>query len=201
MCHIWRAVTTLSSIDGLHRQAEQIIVAPVSMSHPYTAVRDGKEGPMNNFRALRALFCVTLLLGGCAGKIYPPIAMTERTNEIYPEPRPENCKLTVLTSAPAEPHDIFAHIISYAGSVEMSAKMESLIKAKACEEGAEAIILLPLRHVDHVNTDNIYPDWVTVGEYSDQGQRAQHWVDKRYSVAQRAIALVRKRNAASVKSQ
>ena len=46
----------------------------------------------------------------------------------------------------------FAQIISYAGSAEMTEKMESLIKAKACEEGAEAIILFPVRQVDHVNT-------------------------------------------------
>jgi len=74
----------------------------------------------------------------------------------------------------------------------MAEKMESLIKAKACEEGAEAIILLPVQQVDHVNTDNVYPDWV-VDSDSRQGERFQHWVDKRYSVAQRAIALVRKR--------
>jgi hypothetical protein len=137
-------------------------------------------------------FCGILLLG-CMGKIYPPIAMTERTNNIYPEPRPQNCRLTILTSKPTEPHEAFARIISYAGSAEMTEKMESLIKAKACEEGAEAIILFPVQEVDHVNTDAVYPDWVTTGEYSDQGPRFQHWVDKRYSVAQLAIALVRKR--------
>jgi hypothetical protein len=136
-------------------------------------------------------FCGVLMLG-CTGKIYPPIAMTERTNNIYPEPRPQNCRLTVLTSVPAEPHESFAQIISYAGSAEMTEKMESLIKAKACEEGAEAIILLPVQQVDHVNTDTTYPDWVVDNGFG-QGGRFQHWVDKRYSVAQRAIALVRKR--------
>jgi hypothetical protein len=136
-------------------------------------------------------FCGILMLG-CMGKIYPPIAMTERTNNIYPEPRPQNCRLTVLTSVPAEPHESFAQIISYAGSAEMTEKMESLIKAKACEEGAEAIILLPVQQVDHVNTDTTYPDWVVDNGFG-QGGRFQHWVDKRYSVAQRAIALVRKR--------
>ena len=78
--------------------------------------------------------------------------MTERTNTIYPEPRPRNCRLTVLTSKPTEPYESFAQIISYAGSAEMTEKMESLIKATACEEGAEAIILFPVRQVDHVNT-------------------------------------------------
>jgi hypothetical protein len=148
---------------------------------------------MKNFRVWLLLLSTTFALG-CIGKIYPPIAMTERTNNIYPEPRPENCRLTVLTSAPTEPHESFAQIISYAGSAEMTEKMETLIKAKACEEGAEAIILLPVQDVDHVNTDSIYPDSVTTGEYG-QGQRFQHWVDKRYAVRQRAIALVRKREA------
>ncbi|MBM4254372.1 MAG: hypothetical protein FJ147_00580 [Deltaproteobacteria bacterium] len=147
-----------------------------------------------------SLFCGLLALS-CAGRIYPPIALTNRTNTIYPEPRPENCRLTILTSPPSEPHESFAHIISYAGSAEMAEKMESLIKAKACEEGAEAIILLPLQKVDHVNTDSIYPDWVTVGQYSDQGQRFQHWQDKRYSVAQRAIALVRKREPVAAENK
>lgn len=151
---------------------------------------------MKNSRVWVLLLSTTFALS-CAGKIYPPIAMTERTNNIYPEPRPKNCRLTVLTSEPTEPHEAFAQIISYAGSAEMAEKMEVLIKAKACEEGAEAIILSPVREVDHVNTDNVYPDWVTTGQYG-QGQRFQHWTDKRYSVAQRAIALVRKREAPAV---
>lgn len=148
---------------------------------------------MKNRQMWRVLLCGMLTIG-CSGKIYPPIAMTERTNNIYPEPRPQNCRLTVLTSKPTEPYEPFAQIISYAGSAEMTEKMESLIKAKACEEGAEAIILLPVQQIDHVNTDETYPDWV-VDSDSRQGGRFQHWVDKRYSVAQRAIALVRKREA------
>src|SRR4051794_29418044 len=108
--------------------------------------------------------------------------MTNRTNTIYPEPRPENCRLAILTSAPTEPYESFAQIISYAGSAEMAERMESLIKAKACEEGAEAIILLPMQYIDHVNTEDTYPDWV-VGNGDGQGGRFQHWVDKRYSVA------------------
>ena len=66
---------------------------------------------------------------GCMGKIYPPIAMTERTNNIYPEPRPQNCRLTVLTSVPTEPHEAFARIISYAGSAEMTKKPYALANA------------------------------------------------------------------------
>ncbi len=157
---------------------------------------------MRNTRFLQLLLCGVLMIG-CAGRIYPPIAMTERTNNIYPEPRPENCRLTVLTSTPTEPHEAFARITSYAGSAKMTEKMESLIKAKACEEGAEAIILFPMQQVDHVNTDTIYPDGVV--DYgstsSERGQRFQHWVDKRYSVAQWAIALVRKRPLPSAEDQ
>ena len=150
---------------------------------------------MRNIRSCLLILCGILTIG-CVGRIYPPIAMTERTNNIYPEPRPQNCRLTVLTSTPTEPHESFAQIISYAGSAEMSEKMESLIKAKACEEGAEAIILFPARQVDHVNTTDTYPDWVVDNGFG-QGGRFQHWVDRRYSVAQRAIALVRKRESLS----
>jgi|GEM_PF-2722766 len=155
---------------------------------------------MKNMQTWLVLLCGILIMG-CSGKIYPPIAITTRINTIYPEPRPQNCRLTILTSAPAEPHEAFARITSYAGSAEMTEKMESLIKAKACEEGAEAIILFPVQQVDHVNTDHVYPDWLTTGEYSDEGQRFQHWVDKRYSVAQLAIALVRKREAVPAEKQ
>jgi hypothetical protein len=151
---------------------------------------------MKNFSSFLLSFWVLLTIS-CAGKIYPPVAMTERTNTIYPEPRPRNCRITVLTSKPTESYEPFAQIISYAGSAEMTEKMESLIKETACEEGAEAIILFPVRQVDHVNTVETYPDWV-VDSDSRQGERFQHWVDKRYSVAQRAIALVRKREPSSV---
>jgi len=155
---------------------------------------------MRNNRFGLVLLCGVLLVG-CGPRLYPPIAMTERTNNIYPEPRPENCRLTILTSAPTEPHEAFARITSYAGSAEMTEKMESLIKAKACEEGAEAIILFPVQQVDHVNSETVYPDWIVDYELGQSGQRFQHWVDKRYSVAQRAIALVRKREPASVEKQ
>ena len=151
---------------------------------------------MKSMQTWLVLLCGMLLMG-CSGRIYPPIAMTERINTIYPEPRPQNCRLTILTSTPAEPHEAFARIISYAGSAEMTEKMESLIKAKACEEGAEAIILFPVQQVDHVNTDNVYPDGIVDYKTAESGQRLQHWVDKRYSVAQFAIALVRKREAVS----
>lgn len=149
---------------------------------------------MTHVRLWILLFCY-IALPGCGARLYPPIAISEFTNTIYPEPRPKNCKLTVFSSQPSEPHEAFAQIVSYAGSAEMSAKMESLIKAKACEEGAEAIILLPLQHVDHVNTDHVYPDAFVDDNPGGLGQRSQRWSDKRYSVAQRAIALIKKRQS------
>jgi hypothetical protein len=144
-----------------------------------------------DYRWLLVLLCGGFSLG-CFFKIYPPIAYIERTAPIYPEERPQNCSLKVLTGPPDQPYDVFAQVVSYAGSAEMTEKMEVLIKQNACEAGADAIVLLPVQHGTHYNTDNTYPDWV-VGKGDGQGGRFQHWVDKRYSVSQRAFALVFKR--------
>jgi hypothetical protein len=135
-------------------------------------------------------------LTGCGlVRIYPPVAVVERLTNIYPEPRPPNCKLAVLNTPPSEPYEVFAQVVSYAGSADMGEKMQSLIKNNACEIGADAIVLLPMQHIDHVNTEASYPDWIVAQESSVE--RFQHWVDKRYSVAQRAIALVFKRGTSA----
>jgi len=134
------------------------------------------------------------LIAGCWPRTLPPVAFIDKVAPIYPDARPENCKLTVLSAPPTEPYDIFAQIISYAGSVDMADKMQALIKQNACEAGADAIVLLPMRQGEHGNTDNTYPDWVLERGFG-QGGRFPHWVDKRYNISQRAIALVFKRNS------
>jgi hypothetical protein len=137
-----------------------------------------------------AVLCLGLC-GGCIFRLYPPIADVVLTAPIYPDPRPEDCNLMVLTAPPREPYAIFAQVISYAGSEEMAERMEKLIKKNACEAGADAIVLLPMQHEKHINTVNVYPDWVTNGRNGEEiGDRAPRWVDKRYSVSQRALALV-----------
>ncbi len=125
-------------------------------------------------------------------KIYPPIAYLERTAPIYPEERPQDCSLKILTSPPEQPYDVFAQVVSYAGSIEMAERMEKLIKRNACEAGADAIVLLPMQQGTHYNTETVYPDWV-VGKGEGLEGRFPHWVDKRYTVSQRAFALVFKR--------
>ena len=130
---------------------------------------------------------------GCGFRFYPPVAHLELTAPIYPDPRPQDCHLQVLTGPPQEPFEVFAHVVSYAGSEDMAERMEALIKKNACEAGADAIVLLPMQHGKHYNTENTYPDWVTTGEGGEAGDRTQSWVDKRYSVSQRALALVFKR--------
>jgi len=141
----------------------------------------------------RLLLLCSFLVAGCGARLFPPVAFVDRLTPIYPDARPENCKLTILNAPPSEPYDIFAQIVSYAGSAEMAEKMQSLIKQNACETGADAIVLSPMRQVEHGNTDNTYPDWVLQKGFG-QGGRFPHWVDKRYNVSQRAIALVFKRN-------
>lgn len=136
-----------------------------------------------------------LLCTGCWQKLYPPIAYLERTAPIYPEARPENCNVRILTSPPDEPFEAFAQVVSYAGSAEMLEGMQRLIKQNACEAGADAIVLLPVQEGTHYNTDVVYPDWVAGNGEGQKGstERFQHWVDKRYTVSQRAVALVFKR--------
>jgi hypothetical protein len=143
---------------------------------------------------MRAVCCWLLVLCGplAAGcglvRLYPPVAVVEYIEEVYPDPRPQNCTLAVLSAPPSEPHKVFARVVSYAGSAEMAEKMQALIRANACEIGADALVLLPLQHGTHVNTEDTYPDWVL-----EQGNRSPHWVDKRYSVSQRGFALVFKK--------
>lgn len=146
-------------------------------------------------------FIVFVWIGFSAGcifgfKIYPPIAYLERTAPIYPEERPQNCNLKVLTGPPEQPYEVFAQVVSYAGAIEMAERMEKLIKQNACEAGADAIVLLPMQQGTHYNTDNVYPDWV-VGKGDGLGERFPRWVDKRYTVSQRAFALVFKREHAA----
>lgn len=148
-------------------------------------------------RAVHFLSVFSIGMGlflGCGFRIYPPVAHLERTAPIYPDARPRDCNLEVLSKPPEEPFEIFAHVVSYAGSADMAERMEALIKQDACEAGADAIVLLPMQHGTHYNTDNVYPDWVTTGKGGGMGERFPRWVDKRYSVSQRAVALVFKRN-------
>jgi len=147
---------------------------------------------MRPIKFLPVLFVCAELCVGCGFRIYPPVAHLERTAPIYPEARPQDCNLQVLNGPPQEPFEIFAQVVSYAGSEDMVERMEKLIKKNACEAGADAIVLLPVQHGTHYNTDNTYPDWV-VGQGEGLGGRFPHWVDKRYSVSQRALALVFKK--------
>jgi hypothetical protein len=140
-----------------------------------------------------------VILGGCA-RIYPPAAFVDRVAPIYPDARPQNCNVALLTDAPTEPYEIFAQIACYAGSADMSERMLTLIKTNACDIGADAIVIAPLQHSAHSNTDNTYPDWVVDNGFG-QGGRFQHWVDKRYNVSQKAVALIYKKNVSSRRTQ
>lgn len=136
-----------------------------------------------------------VLLGGCS-RIYPPAAFIDRIAPIYPDARPQNCNVELLTSKPTEPYEVFAQIVCYAGSAEMAEGMLSLIKANACELGADAIVVLPLQHREHLDSMDVYPDWVL-----ESTERFGHSQDKRYSVSQKAAALIYKKNISSRKAE
>jgi len=134
------------------------------------------------------------LLAGCGFRLYPPVAFAELTAPVYLEPRPKNCQLTVLeNTAPSAPYEVFAQITSYGNSPESQGRMQALIKANACELGADAVVLLPMQAVDHVSSFDTYPDWL-VGKEPGMGDRTQIQVDRRYSLRQRGIAIVFRRN-------
>lgn len=136
---------------------------------------------------------------GCS-RLYPPVAHVELLAPIYPDARPQNCRLPVLSAPPDQPFEAFAQIVSYAGSAEMAERMQSLIKKEACGIGADAIVLMPMREGTHFNTENTYPDWVLERGFG-QGGRFPHWVDRRYSVSQRAFALVFKRESSAAQKK
>jgi hypothetical protein len=148
---------------------------------------------------MRAAYCWLLVVccpvvAGCSFRLYPPIAFAELTAPIYLPPRPKDCQVTVLENAPpVVPYQVFAHITSYGNSPESQEKMQSLIKANACELGADAVVLLPLQEVEHVTSFDTYPDWL-VGREPGMGERTQHQVDRRYSLRLRGIAIAFTRN-------
>ncbi len=147
---------------------------------------------------MRAASCWLLVtcsafVAGCGFRIYPPIAFTESIAPVYPDPRPNNCKMMVLeNTAPSVPYEVFARITSYGNAPESQEKMQSLIKSNACELGADAVVLLPIQEVEHISSRDTYPDWL-VGNEADVGDRTQVQVDRRYTLRQRGIAIVFKR--------
>jgi hypothetical protein len=139
------------------------------------------------------LVMCSALVAGCGLRLYPPVAFTESIAPIYPDPRPQNCKMMVLeNAAPSVPYEVFARITSYGNAPESQEKMQSLIKANACEIGADAVVLLPIQEVEHISSRDTYPDWL-VRDKADVGDRTQVQVDRRYSLRQRGMAVVFKR--------
>jgi hypothetical protein len=136
------------------------------------------------------LLCGLFTLGCGVISLYPPVAFLEQLAPIYPEARPQNCKLIVLTSPPTEPYEVFAQIVAYAGSADMAEKIEVLIKTNACEAGADAIVLLPMQSGTHISTRDMYPDWIVGNTPEQGGDRFQRSDNRRYTVSQRAVAIV-----------
>jgi hypothetical protein len=144
---------------------------------------------------MRMLCCWLLalsmgLVAGCWTRKYPPVAFVDRLVAVYPDPRPSNCPLAVLTAPPTRPHKVFAQVRSYGVSAKSLKTMQGLMHEKACQEGADAIVLLPVEEQDHVTTLRMYPDWAVKDADMGYGGRFQRWVDKRYTVAQRGVAVV-----------
>ena len=141
-------------------------------------------------------FTIALIfLAGCFLRPAKPVAIEERIAPIYPESRPVDCKVGMLTSPPSQPHDVFVHIVSYGNEIDGLDSMNALIRDKACEVGADAVVLLPPQEVEHMNMEDSFPDWVQQQKQGHFGRYAQS-ADRRFSLARRGFAVVFKRNGA-----
>lgn len=130
-----------------------------------------------------------LVTAGCFLRPAKPVAIEERIAPIYPESRPEDCEMAMLTSPPPQPYDVFAHIVSYGNEIDGLESMNALIRDKACEVGADAVVLLPPQQVDHMNMEDSYPDWVQQQKQGQFGRYAQS-ADRRFSLARRGFAVL-----------
>ena len=68
-----------------------------------------------------------IFLTGCFMRPAKPVAIEERIAPIYPEARPIDCPVRMLTSPPAQPYDVFAHIVSYGNEIDGLESMNALI--------------------------------------------------------------------------
>ena len=130
-----------------------------------------------------------LAAAGCFLRPAKPVAIEERIAPIYPESRPVDCQMAMLTSPPPQPYDVFAHIVSYGNEIDGLESMNALIRDKACEVGADAVVLLPPQQVDHMNMEDSYPDWVQQQKQGQFGRYAQS-ADRRFSLARRGFAVL-----------
>ncbi len=119
----------------------------------------------------------------------PAVAHTALIAPVYPDRRPEQCKLPMLTAPPARPFTTFAHIVSYANARDGVEGMNRVIRDEACRVGADAVVMLPVLDVEHLNVQNTYPDWV-LEQKEGLGGRYPNWIDRKYSLSRRAFALL-----------
>ena len=142
------------------------------------------------------LFILVSFLAGCFLRPAKPMTIEERIAPIYPESRPADCQVGILTEPPSQPYDVFVHIVSYGNEFDGLEKMNSLIRDKACEVGADAVVLLPPQDVDHMNMEDSYPDWVLQKGQGLGGRYAQS-ADRKFTLFRRGFALVFKDAAAA----
>ena len=140
-------------------------------------------------RAYGWLFVLISFLAGCFVRPAKPVAIEERIAPIYPESRPADCQVGMLTEPPSQPYDVFAHIVSYGNEFDGLEKMNALIRDKACEVGADAVVLLPPQDVEHMNMEDSYPDWVLQRGQGLGGRYAQS-ADRSFTLFRRGFALV-----------
>ncbi len=156
---------------------------------PKAAIRKSNARRLSQPFGLAAVGFLCLAATGCFLRPAKPVAIEERIAPIYPESRPVDCQMAMLTSPPPQPYDVFAHIVSYGNEIDGLESMNALIRDKACEVGADAVVLLPPQQVDHMNMEDSYPDWVQQQKQGQFGRYAQS-ADRRFSLARRGFAVL-----------
>ena len=88
---------------------------------------------------MRTVCCCLLILYGsfpfllaCSAK-GKPVAWPQKTAPIYPQPRPHDCKMVMLTKPPAESYETFAQIWAYGNGQDELPRMQHLIRFEVCQ--------------------------------------------------------------------
>lgn len=133
-------------------------------------------------RARWLLVFLSFGIAGCFLIPTPPSTRVDLTAPVYPEPRDQGCTVELLTSPPAVPHKTFAQI-TVRGDESQIAKMEGIVKEKACSLGADAVITF----IDSSEVrlyQEAYPEWVQ--------NRTSHMITKDYPFSLIGVAIVYK---------
>lgn len=96
-----------------------------------------------NSALLIGAFALVALLGGCATHGYRPPQVSITQLETFTRPAKEpDCSMPVLYDEPKSKYRKIAIVEGWAGSVDQQTELLEAIKRKACETGADALLII-----------------------------------------------------------